>query len=185
MNLHTRFCSRFLRPRRSPSQSGAIVRHIARATGLDGDTPLHKAFADVAFEASKDIYAKKAGVYAGATDADKAALAGYLGGAELMLSRGGGPYTGGAGAPLTFGDLGLFNALKTIDELQPGFLAAAGFPLLDRFTAAVAALPRVAAYLASDRRLPLTANETDAAPWRPDGYAWLAPLPASLLAHEV
>lgn len=176
-------------PRPLPSvpadaQSGAIVRHIARSAGLDGDTPARKALADVAYEASKDINGKKAGVYPAAPEADKAALAGFLGGAEHLLARGGGPFTGGAGAGLTFGDLGLFHALKTIDEIQPGFLARAGFPLLARFTDTVAALPHVAAYLASDRRLPLTANETDAAPWRPDGYAWLTPLPASLLAHE-
>lgn len=146
------------------AQSGAIVRHIARTTGTDGDTPMRKALADMAYEASKDIYDAKVciaamsrrpcmsnicttfvecvpsrtqgGIYPESTDAQKTKLKGYLEGVERMLSRGG-PYTGGAGtwrgsaltnawrvlslilvlaprcaagAPLTFGDVGLFHA---------------------------------------------------------------------------
>ena len=42
---------------------------------------------------------------------------------------------------------------------MPGYLASNGYKHLSEFTTAFAALPNIAAYLASGRRLPITVSD--------------------------
>lgn len=145
--------------------------------GLAGEGLPAATTADAIFEVAKDILDHKAGLHT----ADPQ-LALYLTGAEKLLAAGGGEYTGGKGAALTFGDVALWHALRTVEEIKPGYLAEHGLPALAAFEARVRALPALAAYLASERSLPLTLNETGRAPWTATGYAFLTPINPLALA---
>ncbi|MFO1361370.1 MAG: glutathione S-transferase [Burkholderiales bacterium] len=78
----------------------------------------------------------------------------YLGYFERGLAAGGGRWM--LGARLTYVDLSLFQVVAGLRHAFPRALArrAARYPRLMRLHDAVAARPRVAAYLASARRLP-------------------------------
>ena len=78
----------------------------------------------------------------------------YLGYFERGLAAGGGRWR--LGARLTYVDLSLFQVVAGLRHAFPRALArrAARYPRLMRLHDAVAARPRVAAYLASARRLP-------------------------------
>lgn len=63
-----------------------------------------------------------------------------------------------AGTKLSYADLGLFQAVEGLRYAFPKRMAAieANYPKVVKLAAAVAAHPKIAAYLASDRRLPFS-----------------------------
>jgi len=135
------------------SQSGAICRHIANKFGIAGDCPASKAKVDMYFELAKDIKSKKSAIYDMQGHPDAAKLHQFLVPAEAACD---GKFF--VGKKLTLADVAMFEALHTMVELAPDSLDK--YPSLEAFVATFAARPQVAAYLASERRLPLTPNET-------------------------
>ena len=82
------------------------------------------------------------------------------------------------GKGTTYGDVGMFMALQVLEETKAGTLAALGLAPLEAFRAHMAALPTVAAYLASDRRVPMCVKEQGRAGWetlKPSGCERRAP----------
>ena len=151
------------------SQSGTISRHLANKFGIAGDTPAERARVDMYFELAKDISGKKAGMYDPDNHPDGARLKGFLAPAEAACD---GTYF--VGGKLTLADVAMFNSLQLISECAPDCLAR--YPKLQTFVANFSARPSVKAYLASERRVPITPNEDGRAPWHKDGYAFKTPL---------
>jgi glutathione S-transferase len=79
----------------------------------------------------------------------------YLGYFETVLERGGARKSYLAGARLTYADLSLFQAVEGLRYAFPRAMARAekNFPCIIALHDRVAARPRIAAYLKSDRRL--------------------------------
>lgn len=82
----------------------------------------------------------------------------FLGWYERLLA--GNPAGSGylLGTTLTYADLGLFQTLAGLGHAFPRRMAAMDHPRLERLAELVAGEPAVAAYLASDRRLPFNEN---------------------------
>ena len=188
------------------SESGAIVRHLARQNGLDGADAGERCQADMIFEASKGIP-----LIVGGWRADDALLAdGDLSRMQAQLTRiqklleantAGTPHAepralcpcgpacerplllpgpGFVGKGTTYGDVGMFMALQVLEETKAGTLASLGLAPLEAFRAHMAAVPAVAAYLASDRRVPMCVKEQGRAGWeslKPSGCERRAPTP--------
>jgi glutathione S-transferase len=78
----------------------------------------------------------------------------YLGYFERVLERNDGP--GAVGAELTYVDLSLFQVVAGLNYAFPRLMRTrrAKYPELHRVHDLVAATPRIAAYLASERRIP-------------------------------
>eukprot|EP00873_Tetraselmis_striata_P035766 jgi/Tetstr1/456030/TSEL_042806.t1 len=97
------------------------------------------------------------------------------GGLQGMLSPGE-DYFGGVLPCL--GDYATFQMLTVVEVARPGALEAAGLTGLVDFMTRFARRPRIAAYLASARRMPLTENELKdpAVPWTLEGYKYLQSL---------
>ena len=159
------------------SQSGTISRHLANKFGIAGDTPAERARVDMYFELAKDISGKKAGMYDPDNHPDGARLKGFLAPAEAACD---GTYF--VGGKLTLADVAMFNSLQLISECAPDCLAR--YPKLQTFVANFSARPSVKAYLASERRVPITPNEDGRAPWHKDGYAFKTPLNPKAYAVE-
>ena len=152
------------------AQSSSICRHIARETGLDGDTIKERANQDMVWELGKDISGKKELIHKeGELDAK---LVGFLDGAVKMLKSSGGPYLGGS--KMGYGDLGMFHALYTFEQVKPGFIKP--WKELDEFVTSVAALPAISQYLNSPRRVPLSENELGKGHTGISGYKYVSPL---------
>lgn len=87
------------------------------------------------------------------------------------------------GESLTLADVAMFESLHKLSCAAPGCLAP--FPSLERFVFDIATSPRVSAYLASARRMPLTPNETGKAPHAGlPGYAFSEALKPAAYASE-
>ncbi|KAG8469850.1 hypothetical protein KFE25_006305 [Diacronema lutheri] len=164
-------------------QSSSIVRYIAKEANLDGSEQgaVGESRADMVFECSKDLGSNKNAIHT-QTDADKEKFHGMLTKASELLDEYEGPFFSGMAA--TYGDVGMFHSLSTVEELKPGYLKANGFEDLSAFVTMFAELPPIAAYLASSRRMPLTNNEVGDVPWAADGYKYKTPLNAELYAEE-
>jgi len=152
------------------AQSGSICRHIAGEVGLLGASPKERALQDMVFELGKEIIDGKSGFFEKElperyrTKVDKA---------QELLGKTEGPYF--SGKSLGYGDVSVFHALHTLEEVKPGCLAA--WPKLADFRSAVAAVPAMAAYLASARRVPITPNEKGDKPHAGmPGYTFTTPL---------
>jgi hypothetical protein len=188
-------------PRASPiSQSGAIIRLLARHFGMAGQTPQEAAAADVLYETAKDLGANKKMVVEHEEGAEKAesakmpwALALRL---EKMLLLAPSPQE--PSSALTYGQVQLFHVLMGMDACKPDCVAAlsegleefrgepdhqistcstacAGSPTggSNRWlscSAATAARKRIAAYLAGPLRFPATFGDLG----QPGGYAYAA-----------
>jgi len=152
------------------AQSGSICRHIARETGLDGETVKDRANQDMVWELSKDISGKKDLIHKEGEMDTK--LVGFLDGAVKMLTSSGGPYFGGS--KMGYGDLAMFHALYTFEKIKPGFLKP--WKQLDDFVSHVVALPTISQYLSSPRRVPLTENELGKGHTGISGYTFISPL---------
>jgi glutathione S-transferase len=158
------------------TQSGAIVRHLARKLCIDGSTEEEKALVDMYFELARDINMQKGQVYnIGADSAAK--LRKFLSAAEAACADG----KHFVGSSLTMADVAMFNTLYTLEELQPGCLG--DHPQLKTFVTHFSSLPNVAAYLKSPRRIPITENEQAKGPSKQDGYRYVKPLRVESYAH--
>lgn len=152
------------------AQSDAICNHIARETGLIGSTITERAIQDMAWQLGKDILGKKNAIHSNEQlDPTYVAL---LEGAVKMLQQSRGPYI--AGKKFGYGDIGMFHALLTIEEIKPGFLNR--WKELGQFLKAVASIPAIQQYLISPRRVPLTKNEVGKGHTGVTGYTYLKPL---------
>lgn len=147
-------------------QSGAIVRHLARKTCIDGVTLADKAKVDMYYELAVDIRGKMAAVYDnGKESGDAKKLHTFLTAAESACD--GEHFVGGY---LSLADVAMFHALNTMVELQPTSLD--DYAKLSAFVKSFASQPAVAAYLDSPRRVPLTHNELKKPPSQtPKGLA--------------
>jgi glutathione S-transferase len=133
-------------------ETGAIVRHLARRTCLDGATLAEKALVDMYCELSQDIWDKRGAVY-DLDGHDKAAgLKKLVGFAEAACD--GAHFVGDS---MTLADIAMFKTLQFLEEVVPGSLSS--HPRLSAFVHEFEQLPAVAAYLTSDKRMPLTHNE--------------------------
>ena len=122
------------------------------------------------WELSKDISEKRELMHKkGELDAK---LVGFLDGAVKMLKSSGGPYLGGS--KMGYGDLGMFHALYTFEQVKPGFIKP--WKELDEFVTSVAALPAISQYLNSPRRVPLSENELGKGHTGISGYKYVSPL---------
>jgi len=151
------------------AQSDAVSRHIARETGLDGSNAVERATQDMAWELGKDISGKRDKIHANELDPRFTSV---LDGANKMLKITKGPYFGGA--KLGHGDVGVFHALYTIDQIKTGFLKP--WSELEKFVNTMVSLPSISQYLSSSRRVPLTQNEIGKGHSGVDGYTYLQPL---------
>ena len=159
------------------AQSGSICRHIARETGLDGDTPSEQAKQDMVSELAKDISGKKEVVHADGPLDPK--YEGLLQGASKLLKASGGVYF--SGSKLGYGDVCMFHSLHTIEEIKPGFLKSWGD--LEAFVNRIASLPPIHQYLNSPRRVPLTENELGKGHKGISGYSFISPLNPETVAE--
>lgn len=124
------------------------------------------------FETARDLRDQLSALYSAERAPKWLALAAGL---QSML-RPGEEYFGGSAPCLA--DYVVFQALTLVEAARPAALEAAGLSGLLEFRARFERRPRIEAYLASARRMPLTQNELQdpAAPWSPGGYTYLAPL---------
>lgn len=145
------------------AQSAAIANHIARAHGLRGKGPVEEARVDEALGAVEDVRNELRKLATAAAEQRAAVRAELL---EKTLPRwfgfldrylrgnqGGAGFVAGSG--MTVADLALWYLLELARD--NGFGAAIDkYPALVAYAARIAARPRIAAYLASPRRFPLT-----------------------------
>ena len=150
-------------------QSAAIVRFLAAQFGLDGRSAAEKAQVDAFFETSLELKDYKSELRLPETE---------RGTLESLQSQKTGNQrwqkltqiltaldarvagrTFFVGDALTYADLGIFNTLNYLEAVQPGVLQALGFCQLHAFRAGMAARPRLAAYLESERCFPFTELE--------------------------
>lgn len=148
-------------PRSAPiSQSGATIRFLARRFGLEGETELEAAAADVMYETAKDLSNHKDVITSMPTEADKDmaakgpwALALRL---EKMLAAA--PRPEDPDAAMTYGQIQLFHALMSTEDRKPGCIKHLSASL-DSFRLAMMARPRIAEYLKSNMCFPYTLGE--------------------------
>ena len=87
------------------------------------------------------------------------------------------------GSSTTLADVAMFKQLHFFEEVAPGSLSA--YPKLKAFVDDFAQLPAVAAYLKSDKRMPLTPNEVGDKPHAGmPGYVFLSKPPAGSYAEN-
>ncbi len=134
-------------------QTMAIVRHLARANGLDGKDELERVAADVAAETALDARTAHSQLRFSPAWADEAAKAKFA--AETVpahlarLDKLIGDRTWFASSAPTYADLVAFDTLDRLVGAWPAILA--GSPRLAAFVDRVRALPELASYLASRR----------------------------------
>jgi len=146
------------------AQSTAICRHIARETGIDGETAQERVLQDMLWEAGKDVADKKSALH---SDELNARLDGVLNGLINLKKEG----KCLSGKKPGYGEIGVFHALHTFHCIQPTFLDA--YPELKKFVEEVAKIPAIDNYLNSPRRLPLTKNELGHGHTGVDGYTYV------------
>ena len=142
------------------SQSGAMIRYLARKGAFYGDTDEDALWCDMVAGAAADF--AETGLQAAFQPTDETA-AGNLRRAfakfgprfEARLQANGGEHM--AGGRLSFADVALAEALTGYLERVPDLLAET--PGLAKLQARVTADPGIAAYLASDQRWPMPAAE--------------------------
>merc|ERR1712129_65365 len=151
-------------------QSSAICRHIARESGIAGNTPAEMALHDMIFEFGKDLMEKKAEIY---EEVLQPRFKMFLDKGEEQMGKSVGPFM--SGPKLGFGDVSVFHSFQTFEELKPGFLAP--WPKLEAFRKSMEELPTISTYLKSPRRTPLTENELGTKPHSGmGGYTYTKPL---------
>jgi len=145
-------------PRATPlCQSRAIIRYVAACAGMDGGDEASRARVDMMFETAKDLGEWQDKIISGEPDSgSKKSFANLFASLTTMLEQS--PSAADPDAALNFAQLELLKVLLAIEERAPG--AVKSFSLaLDNFRTIAAARPRIAAYLASPMRFPMTCNE--------------------------
>lgn len=157
------------------TQSSAVCRHIARETGIFGNTPTEQALQDMLWEAGKDIISKMEVIHAeGSVDAR---FDGIIKGVIAIMDKG----NVLTGKSLGYGEICVFQALHRISEIKPDFLNQYD-ERLKMFVMKVAETPSIANYLKSPRRVPLTENEQGKGHSGMGGYKYLSPLKPETVA---
>jgi glutathione S-transferase len=135
-------------------QSHAIVRHLARVHGLDGENEAQRVRCDVAGEAIRDADGHlgsvvwRPGFEKQRKHVVEKELPQWLGPLERFFRGNATPFW--AGASLTFADIVAFDYLENTEALFPGALLATEH--LAAFRDRFAERPNIAAYLQSSRR---------------------------------
>lgn len=153
------------------SQTAVIAAHLGETLGLAPEDPAARLFArsiaattaDIVSEAHEVHHPVGTGLYyedqkpealrrAEGFRAER--MPKYLGWYEHLIDASGFL----AGGQLSYVDIGLFQLVEGLRYAFPGRMAAieADYPRVVALAATVAALPNIAAYLASDRRLPFS-----------------------------
>ena len=145
------------------AQSAAIANHIARAHGLAGKSPRETALIDQALGALEDVRLEVRKLAVG--DASKrpelraelltTTLPRWFGLLEKLLASNDDGKGFLVGDAISIADLALYYLLEMATDNGFG-PALADFPRLRAFTERIAARPKIAAYLKSTRRFPLT-----------------------------
>lgn len=152
-------------------QTAAILLHLGAVHGLDGGTPrdrlwthqIQLTIADVVAEAHDTHHPVAVGLAYEDQKPEAARRAEhfrteripeYLAWFEHVLERSGGPHLLGDG--ITYADLSLFQLVEGLSYAFPKATARvlAGHPRVAALRDAVGERPRIAAYLASERRIP-------------------------------
>lgn len=142
------------------SQSGAMIRYLARRGNFYGDNDIDAVCCDMVAGAVAD-FAETAMQAAFQATADTAvsnmrrSFAKFGPRFEARLVANGGQYI--VGTRLSFADVVLAEALSSYLERLPDILAHS--PALAALRAHITALPGIAAYLASDRRWSMPGNQ--------------------------
>ena len=145
------------------AQSAAITQHLARTHGLYGKTPREAALIDQASGAIEDLRfevrklvttdpAKRPEVRA---ELLKTTLPRWFGFLEKLLASNQGGKGFLVGDAISHSDLALWYQLEVATDNGLG-TPLASCPLLTAFKQRIAARPKIAAYLSSPRRFPLT-----------------------------
>lgn len=137
-------------------QSHAILRHLARIHGLDGEDEAQRVRCDIAVEALRDADEHLGSAIWRANFEEqrqvfvKSELPQRLDALARFFEASPERSTYWAGASLTVADIFGFAYLEDVEALFPGSLLATG--MLAAFRERFAARPRIAAYLGSSRR---------------------------------
>lgn len=159
------------------AQSGSICRHLAKMTGTDGSGPTEQAQVDSLYELAKDISGTREAVH-DPKSASTGQFVMYMKAAEKCAPSSGDGYWVGKG--LTLADVAMFDILYKLLEMKAGCLDS--YPKLKAFTDGFAKRPAISAYLASDRRIPLTLKE-GRFPYEGHGYTYTKPLSPAVVAE--
>jgi len=142
-------------------ESSAIFRHLARTTGLAGQTPAETARIDMLCELAEDVRTnsdwKGEDRYLKAAEravTDAAAPAAAAGGGDAIV-----PPRCLVGEALSAADIWMFWALHYITDTEPARLEP--YPELRQFHAAFLALPAVSRFYGSVRAFPLCKYQKD------------------------
>lgn len=162
------------------SQSSSILRHLARKYDMAGTDAKDMLRIDMISETAKDLRGKKNMLW---TDSLKPKLMEFLKHFEKML----GEDELFGGKRVSIADIAAFHSLQMYEDVKPGSLLELGAEKLDAYRKRFAARPRIAAYLASPRRFPISINELGdpERPWKLDGYVFVKPLEWSRMTAEV
>lgn len=141
------------------TQSNAIIRHIARKAELLGSTPEAATRVDIMLEEAMDLRNRTVGMAYGRNGNYEEALPAYEKTLRLNMAKydsflGESPWF--AGNAVTACDFVMYELLDQNALMVKGVLDA--FPKLAAFHAKFAALPAIAAYLASDRCITFPCN---------------------------
>ena len=127
---------------------------------------------DMLWETGKDIGEKKAALHTEEARKD-GKLDGFLNGLIKLQEKGNCLSAGDRSSDLGYGEIGVFHALYTFNEINSRFLQ--DYPKLLAFVKAVADVPAIKNYLSSPRRMPLTQNELGKGNTGISGYTWIDP----------
>jgi len=146
-------------PRSDPlCESGAIIRFLAQKYGMNGKDELEAARIDTLFETAKDLAGNKALITGDEDiDATQAKLPVKLAKRIEEMLNDMEPASEDSKV-FNYGQIQLMNCLMSCDEAKPGCVGKLS-SALEEFRKAAAARPRIATYLASPMRFPLTKKE--------------------------
>jgi glutathione S-transferase len=145
------------------AQSQAILNHIGRSHGLYGSNPREQALIDQAIGAVEDVRGEFRKVMTGdaskrpeiRSELEKTSLPRWFGLLEKLLAsnQDGKGYL--VGDKISIADLALYYVIELARDNDFG-AALADTPRLNAFAERIASRPKIAAYLKSSRRFPLT-----------------------------
>eukprot|EP01052_Picozoa_sp_SAG31_P043136 SAG31_NODE_7091_length_1791_cov_1.579787_2_plen_208_part_00 len=143
------------------AQSRAVARFLALQYGLAGGSLLEGAQADQLAETCCDLEGARAEIlaYEPGQPKDSKAKSPWAFASRLDRLLAVAPDPGDPTVAINFGQLQLFEFLMKLEERKPGCVSNLS-ENLETFRIAVASRPRIAAYLKSPQRLPLTMRES-------------------------
>eukprot|EP00293_Proteomonas_sulcata_P017516 CAMPEP_0184291302 /NCGR_PEP_ID=MMETSP1049-20130417/3365_1 /TAXON_ID=77928 /ORGANISM="Proteomonas sulcata, Strain CCMP704" /LENGTH=278 /DNA_ID=CAMNT_0026598719 /DNA_START=93 /DNA_END=929 /DNA_ORIENTATION=+ len=169
------------------AQSGTILRHLARETGMAGNSVHEMARVDMISECAKDILQKRSNVKEFnpsnkeplTKDAEKLQM--FLEKAAALNPESKKYFVG---EKATLADIMMLHALDSVQQVAKindfDLLKALDFSGLSAFVTTWKAEPTLAVYYESDRRVPMTEKEAG----MNDKYTYLSELPDSYAEHK-